>query len=322
MVTGNIRECPLEEVWNSENIQKLRQSIIDGSYRYCRKDCYVIPRSPTMEELPEPYRTYIRDGRTELPLSAIERLSDSHDYRCNLACPSCRPEIHKLTDEERKAYPVIEREIDKILLHVKEYDTSLQGDPFASPYTRKKLQTMDPKDYPHLCSVILETNGQLLTPDMWTSMHKLHPLIQWLFISLDGASKASYEANRFPGKWERIVENLEYLAKVRRQMAHPFYFILKFIIQQNNFRELVTFCNLCAQWGAHAFLQMLENWGTYEDAGFRERAVQLPGHPDHDELQAILRDPALHQPHVDWGTLSSISIHKENYSPAVCDHIH
>ena len=315
IVAGNIKDDPLEDVWNSDKVQKLRASIIDGSYRYCRKDCYVIERSPTMSELPEPYKTYIADGTTELPLSAIERLTDSHDFRCNLACPSCRPEIHKLTEEEEEAYPIVEQEIEKILKHVRDYDTSLQGDPFASPFTRKKLQTMDPADYPKMQNIILETNGQLLTPEMWGSMQKIHHLITWIFISMDGAAKESYEANRYPGKWDRIIANLDFLADIRRNQHTPFQFILKFIIQKNNFRELPKFCDMCEAWGAHAFLQMLENWGTYVSDEFKECAVQLPDHPDNAELQQILRHPSLHKPHVDWGTLSSIQICKEDYTP-------
>ena len=36
-VLGNLKEQSLYDVWNSEKSQKFRESILDGSYRYCIK---------------------------------------------------------------------------------------------------------------------------------------------------------------------------------------------------------------------------------------------------------------------------------------------
>ena len=312
VVTGNISEQSLEEIWNSEDIQKLRASIIDGSYRFCPKSCYMISRSPTLEELPAHHQKFINKGQTELPLSAIERLSDGHDGRCNLFCPSCRDETHEISEYEYNGYKVVEEQLRKTLKYVKEYDTSLQGDPFASPFTREMLQTMTPEAYPALEIVSIETNALLLTPEMWKSMHKIHDLIRIISISIDAATPETYKINRFPGKWSKLVKNLDFLASERRKMANPFNFLLKFVIQQNNYREVIDFIEICEKWGAETFLQRLENWGTYSDEDFQKRAVHLPEHPEHAAFLEIMRHPALRKAHVDWGTLNSSGITPES----------
>ncbi|NCC50587.1 MAG: radical SAM protein [Spartobacteria bacterium] len=311
VVTGNIMEQPIEEIWNSAEIQELRASIIDGSYRFCPKSCYMISRSPTLDELPPHHREFVRTGQTKLPLTAIERLSDGHDGRCNLACPSCRDASHQISEDEYNGYKIVEEQLRKILTYVKEYDTSLQGDPFASPFTREMLQTMNPKDYPRLEIVSIETNGLLLTPKMWRSMQKIHDLIRIINISIDAATKKTYHINRFPGKWEKLCKNIDFLAKERKKMQNPFHFLLKFVIQQNNYREVVDFANLCEKWGAETFLQQIENWGTYTDEEFWQRAVHLAGHPEHEAFMAIMRHPDLRKPHVDWGTLNTAGITRD-----------
>jgi MoaA/NifB/PqqE/SkfB family radical SAM enzyme len=268
----------------------------------------MISRSPVLEELEEPIQTFVREKRTALPLSAIQRFSDGHDGRCNLACPSCRDGLHGIPREELDAYDLVEKEILKLLRYVEEYDTSLQGDPFASPFTRNLLKTMDPRFYPRLKIISIETNGQLLDQQMWAAMSLIHPLIRIILISVDAAAPETYEINRCPGKWNRLIDNIEYLAGVRAQMDDPFHFHLKFVVQQNNFRELPRFIELCRQWKATAFLQYLENWGTYTENDFNRRAVHRPEHPEYMQLRRILDMPELHQPHVDWGTLTAVGL--------------
>ena len=68
---GNIKSQSLDEMWNGHAMQKVRESIYDGSFRYCRHDrCPVIMdgRLPSIEEAEQhpAYGEAVRDRRTKI----------------------------------------------------------------------------------------------------------------------------------------------------------------------------------------------------------------------------------------------------------------
>jgi hypothetical protein len=67
---GNIAEQGLWEVWNSDIAQRIRASILDGSYRYCvAEECGAIQAGtlPKCAEVQDPrHRTYIDQQLTKL----------------------------------------------------------------------------------------------------------------------------------------------------------------------------------------------------------------------------------------------------------------
>ncbi len=91
---GNVRHSPFPALWNGPVMRKIRESIYDGSFRYCRADRCPHIQSGTLPSLEEgeahpAYGTAVRERRTELPaLPSVVNLVN--DRSCNLACPSCR----------------------------------------------------------------------------------------------------------------------------------------------------------------------------------------------------------------------------------------
>ena len=68
---GNIKTQSLEKMWNGHAMQKIRESIYDGSFRYCRHDrCPLIMDGSLMlieeAERHPVFGEAVRERRTEL----------------------------------------------------------------------------------------------------------------------------------------------------------------------------------------------------------------------------------------------------------------
>ena len=85
---GNLYTQDLDEIWNSEEAKRTRESILDGSFAYCRKTS-----CPFLE----------RGELEDLSVEEIEELSIvpknpkqifiANDKICNIACTTCRTSL-------------------------------------------------------------------------------------------------------------------------------------------------------------------------------------------------------------------------------------
>jgi hypothetical protein len=77
---GNIQLQEIENILSSNSAKMLRDSIIDGSYRYCNdKQCSWLLFAKTGKVWSE-----------EVPFTQIKNIRLAVDDSCNLRCPSCR----------------------------------------------------------------------------------------------------------------------------------------------------------------------------------------------------------------------------------------
>jgi len=85
-----------------------------------------------------------------------------------------------------------------------------------------------------------------------------------LGVSIDGASKETYEKLRLGGKWEKILEALQFMAEQKQK--HSFRFILHFVVQKDNYHEMENIIELGEQYGAdRVWLNKIEDWGTADN---------------------------------------------------------
>jgi len=85
-----------------------------------------------------------------------------------------------------------------------------------------------------------------------------------LGISIDGASKDTYERLRLGGKWDKINENLRCISRLKQ--LHNFRFILHFVVQEENYHEMESIVDLGEQYGAdRVWLNKIEDWGIMDD---------------------------------------------------------
>lgn len=301
MPIGNLLQQSLEEIWNGTEARRIRTSVLDGSLQYCNPK-----RCPRRASVTAPVQRLggvadpevlaaLRGRKTRLPYGP-KKLNLCYDRSCNLSCSSCRSQLWQPTLADRELVARITQRLrQEAATSVQILIVSGSGDPFASSVYRELLQGVNAVDFPRLRSIELHSNGQLWTPEVWASLGAVHPYVRAAEISVDAASAATYAQNR-GGDYGRLLENLAFIAIL------PIAVKLSCVVQANNFRELPTFAALAAEYGFSAYCSQLVNWGTFRRDEFAARAVHLPGHLEHEEFKAILRDLAA-LPHLDLGNL-------------------
>jgi MoaA/NifB/PqqE/SkfB family radical SAM enzyme len=246
---GNLQIKSLEEIVGGDMHQHLRGSVADGTYRYCNEHQCSYIRSGAMLH-----------GRPD----RIQHIRLAIDDSCNLRCPSCRKDM--IFHKEGSAYKLGIRLANKINEWLHDHKHPIQvhigsdGDPFASHVYRHFMEQTPERD--NIKYSIL-TNGLLFKEFHDKIPHVINNL-QELGVSIDGATKETYEKLRLGGKWEKILEGLKCMADQKRK--HGFRFILHFVVQKDNYHEMENIIDLGEQYGAdRVWLNKIEDWGTSDD---------------------------------------------------------
>ncbi len=303
-VIGNIKEQPVAQIWNSETAQELRQSILDGSFRYCKNCPYLLnmngpvsetPRTPRLMEIVEKQLTVLEDGPKWLNLS--------NDLSCNLSCPSCRQSVIHIHGKE---FDETKRLQDDLLLQVKDKLEWLyicgSGDPFGSRLYRELLCSMDRDYYPG--KLYLHTNANLLDEGMWQRMYKINEAVKWVHVSIDAATRETYTLNRRGGNWDKLQANLKFISALRSNGPIE-TFEISFVVQSNNWREMSDFVQMGINLGVDRVLfNPIDDWGR--GLIYQEKAVHLQDHPEHKQFVRSLANPAFYRKDVDLGLLSQL----------------
>ena len=270
---GNLQIKTLDEIIDSKMHTHLQNSMTDGTYRFCNEhQCpYII--SNTVEHI---------TGGTN-----IKHLRLAIDDSCNLRCPSCRKGL--IFHKDGSTFRLGIRLADKINDWLYAYNKPIQvhigsdGDPFASHVYRHFMEHTPERD--NIKYSIL-TNG-LMFEDFHTKVPYVINNLQELGVSIDGASKETYEKLRLGGSWEKINQNLKCISELRKQ--HNFRFILHFVVQKGNYHEMEKIVDLGEQYGAdRVWLNKIEDWGTMDD--FKEHNIFDPTHDEHAQYQTLVNN--------------------------------
>lgn len=309
---GNIQRQSVEEIWNGEKAQKIRLSILDGSFDYCNR-----ARCSFLQSISGPVQRigdvsdnlmqeFIRDGRTVLPYGPQE-INCSYDNSCNLSCPSCRTKVLIETTHKQEILAIHKKLESEVLQGARLLYISGSGDPFGSPFYRELLRTMRTETMPYLENIHIHTNAQLWTQKLWNTIPKrTRNFVKTTEISIDAASSDTYAINRRGGKFEKLLENLEFVSRLRRHGSLRSVTI-SMVVQQNNFREMPDFVRLGNRFRFDTvYFSQLVNWGTFSDEEFISRAVHRRSHPLHHELCDLLQEKDLWDSIVHFGNLTDL----------------
>jgi len=310
--TGNLRKHSLQEVWNGQAAQRIRASILDGSFRHCTEHC---PWLRT-ESGPVARRDAVTDPRLRAIIDEqrvrLDRgpalVNAAFDRSCNLSCPSCRSE--PIIESERAAEIVaLQDKLEaQVLGGVEILYITGSGDAFGSPYFRRWLRRLRLDEMPRVQGIHLHTNALLWTPAMWARIPAdVRALIKSCEISIDAATADTYAENRRGGSFEELLARLDFVRELR-QRGPLEYQKLSFVVQANNFREMPAFAELGRQYEVdRIYFSALASWGTFSPADHARRAVHRPDHPQHAQLLEVLCDERLGEPRVDLGNLSALA---------------
>lgn len=291
---GNLSAKSPNEIWNSSTAQDIRRSILDGSYRYCsRMHCPRLTADdlPTFDKVQDgEHRKVIDEVLVQLP-KGPKRVSLSHDRSCNLSCPSCRTTmiVAKRAEVDRMN-AMAERVILPLVRSARRVQLTGSGDPFASHHFRYVIKRLTSGDLPDL-RISLQTNGLLLKAS-WDDLG-LEGYVGWIVVSIDAVRPETYAILRRGGRFDSLLENLEFLSQLRRanRVKHV---RLDFVVQAPNYREMPEAAELMRSYGFDGMkFQMIRSWNTCTPEEFAKLDIGCPDHPEFGQFLKILRDPRL-----------------------------
>jgi sulfatase maturation enzyme AslB (radical SAM superfamily) len=266
-------------VWKSDALKDVQESMLDGSYKYCSTE-----HCPALNQLVNKgiVNTGFFTPKEKFKKSNYKgprTINYAFDKSCNLSCPSCRTEKIMANPKEIEKIEWVMNEIETA------YGDSLQrlylsgtADPFASKSFRKLLTNFDKKKYPKVYDIQLHTNALLFNEQMWNDIKDTQRYIKTIEISIDAATKETYEIVRRGGDWDVLMDNLKFISTL------PITDItLSMVVQNNNYMEMEDFYKLMTsifKKNGKVFFKKITNWNTFSDAEFKLKEIHNPLHPE------------------------------------------
>lgn len=317
---GTLKEQSISDIWNNDDLQELRRSVIEGDYSYCdARKCASMQRVLQSEnktfQYQIPYELIKKEDAIELiekfatkeEFSAPQIISLEDDPSCNLSCPSCRQSLNILsTGESKKTHELQISLLDSMGTELQELWLCGAGDPLAAPSYRDLLSQYDFNKLPNV-KIRLDSNGVLFNEHAWeTVLKNVQDKIDLIAISVDATTKESYGLIRRGGNFETLMKNLQFISSLR-QNGFKFVYIIRMIVQKNNFEQMQDFVRLGISLNVDSVVfSVIQNWGTFSHEEYLQNAVHLAGHEDHKHLCTILKDKLFDDPRVDMGNLSEL----------------
>jgi MoaA/NifB/PqqE/SkfB family radical SAM enzyme len=240
----------IEEIWETPVAKKLQQSTTSGStFKFC-----------------DTARCGIKSNRS-LPKFWI---SVNTDESCNLTCASCREQhiYHKIGTDTwaiKKDLTTHTMNLAREFYNPTIISLAGSGDCFASNIFSELLYTYIPNPN-H--TFMLMTNGLLLNKQRFDKS-KIAQQLEKIYISIDAGTASTYEKVRSPGKWTKVIENLNYLKQNRMPV------LLTFTVQANNVHDVPAFVDLANEYNMSALIYGVQDWGTWRD--FQSQRVHCLG---------------------------------------------
>ena len=275
--------------FQSDKAKEVRESIIDGSYKYCdEKQC------PYLSGLKNDKLStkFVKKDKKSVEFfrnkTEIQTVNFCFDRSCNFQCPSCRLELINYYGKDREQ---VETKLDEITNEisstVKRLYVTGTADPFYSKSFREFLETLDSKKFSKLESIHLHTNASLWNEKIWERVKAIHPYVNSCEISVDAGTKETYETKtRIGGKWDVLLENLQFIT----QIPTIKWYCFSFVVQDSNYKEMLVFYNIIKEYFKNRNVywevktNQITNWGTYTDEQYKEKAVHLEEHPLHKDF--------------------------------------
>jgi radical SAM protein with 4Fe4S-binding SPASM domain len=166
--------------------------------------------------------------------------------RCNMLCPMCARTFVGLNNRQERdmtfaEFKTVFDKLEKYLVLISFWN-------IGEPFLNKDLLTM--VNYAHKRRVFSSvlTNGTVLEPEK--SRQIIACGLDYLAVSIDGATEESYKKYRKGGDFKRLMENIRFLVseKKRQKKSNPFIEIV-FLVMRDNEHELENMVRLARELG-------------------------------------------------------------------------
>ena len=273
---GNIYENSLQDILVNARSTTIRQSIVDGNFRYCDETrCGVLLNSDagliTVTQEDQLLKNLLDPANFTIP----SEIWISGDMTCNLSCPSCRKRIIRETEaQQQQNQELLDNLVQNIFPGSSDKEITLYmsatAEVFASSLLLGLLEKLPIDRYPNI-RLSLQTNG-LLAERRWSRIQHLEKNIHRITVTIDSCTKQNYELLRRGGKFEDMESSLEFFSKKKRELGFQYY--IRSVTQKTNCNEIEQFYDYCKQHDADRVEYCkLANWGTFTEQEFLEHDV-------------------------------------------------
>jgi len=214
--------------------------------------------------------------------------------RCNLKCTMCpRQATDEIVDMD-----ITDEALEPLLEAGPDFASALlqgQGEPLLYP----KIFSLIPRIKARMApggEVGLTTNATLL--DERTAGRLLDTGIDFVYFSVDGASREVYEAIRVGASFDRVTENIRHCTRYSQASGRTRpHFMLNFVLLEQNLHEIPAFVGLAAQLGVeHVTFSYCTDTATGNLKAFGAEALQdlfRQAHEAGDKLHVNVDTPPL-----------------------------
>jgi organic radical activating enzyme len=258
----------IEEIFNSPTAISIQNSIAEKKFSYCVVDSCGV-KYKNIDTTPN-----------------VISIQVGIDMSCNLSCPSCRERV--IMDSSIEYAEIRKKWIDKIILWItsaqdQTFDILIgsNGEPFIS---KVYLDFMNKIQNLKNIRLHIRTNGSFLKTRLEELSKDFILNIHSIDVSIDAATKLTYEKVRRGGRWENLLDNLSYLASLTHIQKRS-----SFVVQVANYKEMKQFVYLCEKYDMFPYFTFLSDWGTWHD--FNKQCVHIPESPHYNEFKEIISDP-------------------------------
>lgn len=280
---GNLLTEDLDAIWHGEKAEALRDTARDGSYAHCRM--VACPRLQNQDLPDEPEGTNAWKC-TDSP----KFINLAFDFVCNQSCPTCRNEVF-VPDADYQAQ--VDKIVEKIVPYINkagQLSASGHGDPFASPYMMRILESLHPenKDF----DLRLETNGVFFDEEHWKRIEHLQDCHIELIVTTNSYTPAIYAAISRNGNLEKLKQNERFMKKLRDE-GKLNKITNAMVVQERNFHEIPDFIRTSLDdYGFDdVILRPVYNWGNLTEEEYWFKDVLNPCHPYHEQYKKIIEQP-------------------------------
>lgn len=234
---GDIAETPLIDIWRGLLRRTMATDLADGRYPVGCELCEVEHALGNRDSTPAQEFDAYSDEVAVWPRKLEFTLSN----RCNLACVQCNGDNSSTIRAKREARPPMPmpyqdgffEQLPPFLEHL-EVASFLGGEPFLAPEAKRVwdlLLECDPKPV-----VRVTTNATVWSEAIERYVYGLE---MHLAVSIDGATKDTYEAIRVGADFERVIEIRDRMLEASRSYGGVFH--LNYCLLRANWHEVGRF---------------------------------------------------------------------------------
>ena len=249
---GDIRDQPLEEIWNSEKMQTLRREFLSGKPLICKKQIQASKCNLVRKDLKENIEL-----KEIMPFPMI-RLDMMLNGQCNLECVMCKVwtapngvyTIHKFWEEGR----------EKIFPFLEEVDIK-GGEPFIQKDVYRLIDEVG--EVNSECRWHITTNAHYRFSDKLKAAVDKIRIIR-LSISIDSLDPENFARIRKKGELSKVLRTTDdWIAYKNSPGARIDQINCNFVVQEANWHEVPQFYEFCRDKGMSPFFIILTNPNTF-----------------------------------------------------------